>query len=104
MSQENVEWLREVSEARARDDTEALEALLRVGLAADFELQALYPDRVYKSAEGMRGLRADALETWADYRFETEDIVDLGKYVLVHARITGRGLPAASRSTNPLPS
>jgi hypothetical protein len=91
MSQENVEWLREVSEARARDDRGALEELLRVGLAADFELQALYPDRVYKSAEGMRGLRADALETWADYRFETEEIVDLGKYVLVLARITGRG-------------
>jgi len=91
MSQENVEWLRKVSEARARDDTEALEALLRVGLAAVFELKALYADRVYKRAGRMRGLRADALETWADYRFETEDIVDLGKYVLVLARITGRG-------------
>ena len=91
MSQENVEWLHEVSEARARDDMEALETLLRAGLAADFELQPLYPDRLYKSAEGMRGLQADALETWQDYRFETEEIIDLGKHVLVLARMTGRG-------------
>jgi ketosteroid isomerase-like protein len=91
MSQENVEWLHQVSEARARGDTEALETLLRGGLAADFELQPLYPDRLYRSPEGMRELRADALETWQDYRFETEEIVDLGKHVLVLARITGRG-------------
>jgi ketosteroid isomerase-like protein len=91
MSQENVEWLREVSEARAREDTEAVEALLRVGLAAEFELQPLYPDRVYRGAGEMRELWADAVETWEDYRFETEEIVDLGEHVLVVAHITGRG-------------
>jgi ketosteroid isomerase-like protein len=91
MSQENVEWLREVSEARAREDTEAVEALLRVGLAAEFELQPLYPDRVYRGAEEMRKLWTDAVETWEDYRFETEEIIDLGEHVLVLAHITGRG-------------
>ena len=91
MSQANVEWLQQVSEARARGDTHALEMLLRDGLAADFELQAIYPDRVYKSPEGMRDLRADALETWQDYRFNTEEMVDLGEHVLVMARMTGRG-------------
>jgi hypothetical protein len=91
MSRENVEWLREVSEARAREDTEAVEALLRVGLAAEFELQPLYPDRVYRGAEEMRKLWTDAVETWEDYRFETEEIIDLGGHVLVLANITGRG-------------
>jgi hypothetical protein len=91
MSQENVDWLHRVSEARAQGDTEALETLLQGGLAADFELQPLYPDRVYKSPEGMRELPSDALETWQDYRFETEEMLDLGKHVLVLARITGRG-------------
>ena len=58
MSRENVEWLREVSDARAREDTEAVEALLRVGLAPEFELQPLYPDQVYRGAGEMRELVA----------------------------------------------
>ena len=68
-----------------------METLLRTGLADDFELQPLYPDRVYTSPEGMRELGVDALETWQDYRFDTEEMVDLGKHVLVMARMTGRG-------------
>jgi ketosteroid isomerase-like protein len=31
------------------------------------------------------------LETWQDYRFETEEIVDLGEHVLVLAHVRGRG-------------
>ena len=102
MSQENVDWLHRVSEARAQGDTEALETLLQGGLAADFELQPLYPDRVYKSPEGMRELPSDALETWQDYLFETEEIVDLGRHVLVLARRRPFGQSRSSPRTTPL--
>jgi ketosteroid isomerase-like protein len=33
----------------------------------------------------------DAVEIWEDYRFETEEMIDLGEHVLVLAHISGRG-------------
>ena len=39
----------------------------------------------------MRELLADIFATWEDYRFETEEVVDLGEHVLVLAHVTGRG-------------
>ena len=91
MSQENVERVRQVGEAWARGDTEAAEALLQGHVAPDFELHPLYLGHVYRGVEGMRELLADIFATWEDYRFETEEVVDLGEHVLVLAHVTGRG-------------
>jgi hypothetical protein len=33
----------------------------------------------------------DAVEIWEDYRFETEEMIDLGEHVLMLAHISGRG-------------
>jgi hypothetical protein len=91
MSEANVGWVREAAGAWARRDMERLGAVLERHLSADFELQPLYLDRVYKGFDGMQELWADIAQTWDDYRLETRDVVDLGDHVLVLAHITGRG-------------
>jgi ketosteroid isomerase-like protein len=91
MSQENVDWARQVAEALNRGDMVAVEALLEGRVAPDYELHPLYFDRVYKGADAMRQLLADISETWEDYRQEVEEIVDLGEHLLVLARITAHG-------------
>ena len=91
MSQENVDRMRRAFEAWQRDDRREAEALLREGLAPDFEMHPLYLDKVYRGVEGMWALWADAGEIWEDYRFELEEILDQGDHVLVIGRVRGRG-------------
>jgi ketosteroid isomerase-like protein len=92
MSQENAEWARRVAEAWARRDVGAADALVEGRLAPGFEFHPLYLDRVYRGGEVARQMWADLSETWEDYRFEVEDVVDLGEYVLVLTHITARGV------------
>ena len=92
MSQENVEWARQVAEAWNRSDLETADALLEGRLAPDFEYHPLYLDQVYRGNEGARQVRADLNETWEDYRSEVEEVVDLGEHVLVLQHITARGV------------
>ena len=91
MSQENVEILRRGFEAWYRNDMETVEALMRDLLAPGFEMHPLYLDKVYTGAEAMWAMFADAREIWAEYRFELEDIVDLGEHVLIVGHVLGRG-------------
>jgi ketosteroid isomerase-like protein len=91
MPEENVELLRRGYEAWNRGDTKTLEALWRDRLDPGFELDPLYIGQVYKGVEGMRDMWADLGEIWEDFRFEVEDISDLGQHVLVVGRISGRG-------------
>jgi ketosteroid isomerase-like protein len=92
MSQGNVEWAGKFAEVWAGRFTEAVEALLQDRLAPDFELHSLYPGQTYRGVERIRQLSANILETWEDYRFETEQIVDLREHVLVLAHVSGRGV------------
>jgi ketosteroid isomerase-like protein len=92
MSQENVEWARQVAEALTRGDVEAVEALSEGRLAPDFEIHPLYLDRVYRGDEAVRQMWADLTETWEDYRAEFEEVVDLGEHVLTLIHITARGV------------
>jgi ketosteroid isomerase-like protein len=91
MSQENVEWMRQLGEAWDRGDIEAVEALVQGRLAADFAFDPVYLDRVYSGVEGMRQMWADMTGTWDDYRSEMEEVIDLGEHVLVLTHITARG-------------
>ena len=91
MSRENVESLRRGFEALSRDDTETAEMLLRDLVAPGFEMHPLWLDKVYRGADGMWAMWADAREVWADYSFELEEIVDLGEHVVTVVRVLGRG-------------
>jgi hypothetical protein len=46
MSQESVDWIRQVGEAGDQRDLEAVEALMEGHLAPEFAFQPLYLDRV----------------------------------------------------------
>jgi ketosteroid isomerase-like protein len=92
MSQENVEWTRQCLHAWGRGDTAAVETLLEGHLPPDFEFHPLYLDQAYRGVDAVRQIIAAIAETWEGYRFETEEIVDLGEDVLVLAHITARGV------------
>ncbi len=102
MSQENVDRMRRAFEAWTRDDRRKTEALLREGLAPDFEMHPLYLDKVYRGVEGLLAMPADARETWEDYRFELEEILDWDDHVLVMGRILGRGAASGVPINQPL--
>ena len=102
MSQENVDRMRQAFEAWERDDRPKTEALLREALAPDFEMHPLYLDKVYRGVEGLWAMWADARETWEDYRFELEEILDRDDHVLVMGRITGRGSSSGVPINQPL--
>jgi ketosteroid isomerase-like protein len=92
MSRENIDWVRQAIEAWARGDISTVQALSEGRLTPDCEFHPLYLDRVYRGADALSQVFTDVTETWADYRMEPEDIVDLGAYVLVQVRITARGV------------
>jgi hypothetical protein len=91
MSQENVEWARQVAEVWAGRYTDAAEELLRPHLAPDFEVYPLYLEQPYRGVEGLRRMWVDIEDTWQDYRLEIGEIVDLGEHVLVLGHVTARG-------------
>ena len=102
MSQQNVDRMRRAFEASQRDDRQESEPLLREFLAPEFEMHPLYLDKVYKGAEGMWAMWADARETWEDYRFDLEEIFDRDNHVLVIGRVLGRGTASGVPINQPL--
>ena len=102
MSEENVDRMRRAFEAWERDDRPKAEALLRESFAPDFEMHPLYLDKVYRGVEGMWAMLADVRETWEDYRFELEEILDWDDHVLVMGRILGRGAASGVPINQPL--
>jgi hypothetical protein len=96
MLHENVEWIGQFGDAWSRGDLEAVVAIVqdqlaKGHLAADFEFEPLYFDRVYTGVEGMRELWADSIEAWEDYHAEFDEIVDLDDHMLALTHVTGRG-------------
>jgi ketosteroid isomerase-like protein len=102
MSQENVDRMRQIFEAWERDDRRETEALLREGLAPDYEMHPLYLDKVYRGVEGVWAMWADAREIWEDYRFEREEILDWDDHVVVIGRVLGRGKASGVPINQPL--
>jgi len=90
MSQENVEVVRAAYEAIARRDREALDAILREHLAADFEFEAVLTGATYKGADGLWELLDDIQDT-VGYRPEVQEALDLDEHVLIVLRMSGRG-------------
>ena len=91
MPRENLEIVREMYDRRERGDMHAGEfvhpdiAFVRIGSELpDFAGE-------WHGIDGLRQATAEYLNVWEDYRFEVEEMIDLGDRVLVLERQTARG-------------
>jgi ketosteroid isomerase-like protein len=91
MSPENVEFLRRGYEALHRGDLETFNALSRERLAPEFVFHSVWDGRVFEGFQGTQEWISDTREVWESYDQKLEEIVDLGKNVVVVVRIAGRG-------------
>jgi ketosteroid isomerase-like protein len=91
MSQEKVDVIRRGYAAYRQDDLESLEAIVRDVIDPDFELHAVFAERVFTGPEGMREFFSELREVWKDYVNEPEEFIDLGEHVVVVSRLSARG-------------
>jgi ketosteroid isomerase-like protein len=90
MSQETIEWVRTGYDAFNRGDT----AAWLDNFEADAELHDLptTPDqRFYRGHDGLREWAESMMQAFADFRFEPQEIREVGKFVVVSVRISARG-------------
>ena len=89
MSEENVEVVRHIYEAMARDD---VPAVLDV-LDPDIEIQDHdLPDATeYQGLEGVLAWQADWDSSWENWRWEAEEFIDLGDRVIAVLRTHAKG-------------
>ncbi len=82
MSQENVELVRRVYEAAARDDPDAAYASLHPEV--EFHTYAESPAAgVYRGRDAVRKYNDDLFEQFESVRVEVEEVVDAGERVVV---------------------
>lgn len=91
MQSDNVEVVREMYQRRERGD-------LEVGEFVDPEIEFVrigsdLPDFAgeWRGLDGLRQATVDYLNVWDDYRYEVEEMIDLGDRVLVLETQTARG-------------
>ena len=102
MSQENVELVRrwytllpDLRDADPADDLAFADRAFRDYLDEDFELwtPAGYPEGEsrFRGREGVGQFWAMLRDTWSEWRFEVERLLDAGDKVVVLARLIARG-------------
>jgi ketosteroid isomerase-like protein len=87
----NVDLVREMYERRERGDLDVTEF---VHPEIEFaRIGSELPDFAgeWRGLDGLRQATVEYLNVWDDYRFEVEDMIDLGDRVLVLERQTARG-------------
>ena len=91
MSQENVEVVRRSAEAFARDDWEAISALVDAEVIWE-ETPSLGPDpSTYRGMQELREAVGSWMEKWSEYDFDIRRYADSGDDVVVLAREKGEG-------------
>lgn len=91
MSTENVELVRRVYELFERREIEGVLGLV----TDDFELRLpdIYPEgpETYRGHEGLRRWLAMVQDTWGEWRFEPERLIDADEQVVALVRIVAAG-------------
>jgi uncharacterized protein len=118
VSRQNVEVVRRLTEARARDsklsdaeidwlrrpsDSEVYRELMAPDVEIDMSRRVFNPE-VFRGLEGMARLREEIREVWEEWRMTPERFLDVGDCVVliehVHGRARGSGveldIPSAS--------
>ncbi len=95
MSQENVEIVRRLYDAIARQDVAAVLSFYDPEVEADFSRSpqgALTGGALnYHGHEGVRRMSRDWNEAWANVEYEIVDLVDAGEHVISVLTYRGRG-------------
>lgn len=91
MSQENVEIVRRFWDARNAGDHEAACAELDPDVVVDLSRSRSPYRGVRHGHGGYRRLIREAGEGWGNIRFDAEEIIDLGEYVVVVSHLSVRG-------------
>ena len=90
MSQENVEIVRRAYEAFAHADIAATLAALDPEI--EWQTREDLPDAAtHRGYEEVGAWIARWLESWQDFKLETEEFIDAGDYVVVPTRQSGAG-------------
>jgi ketosteroid isomerase-like protein len=101
MSRENIETISELLKAYERGGTEAALKLV----APDFELTmpSIYPgpNRVLHGAEAARQALEEWIDSFEDFRVETEELLDAGDKVIAVVRESGRMRGSTTRIDAP---
>ncbi len=105
MSRENVEVVRQVIESNRSDDLEArIEANLALwDPSCEYTgVTAAVDRRTYRGHKGLRRYMSDMADSWAEWRSEAEDAVEVGPDTVVatvRARLSGKasGVPVEAR-------
>jgi ketosteroid isomerase-like protein len=105
MSGKNVEVVRQVIESNRSDDIEArIEAFLALcDPSCEYtSAQAAVDAQTYRGHDGIRRYMSDMADSWAEWRNEAEDVLDVGPNTVVatvRSRLTGKdsGVPVEAR-------
>jgi ketosteroid isomerase-like protein len=92
VSDRTVEIVREVTDAFARGDLEAVFAAVAPEIEWDFTHTDQWPEqKVYRGYEAVLEFFRAWTEEWDDYHFEVEEIRDAGNQAVVVIRDEGTG-------------
>ncbi|MEA2273806.1 MAG: hypothetical protein QOI98_2514 [Solirubrobacteraceae bacterium] len=105
MSRENVEIVRQVIESNRSDDLEArIEAALALfDPSGEYTpARAAFDSQTYRGHSGIRRYFSDLADSWAEWRSEVEDVVEVGPDTVVatfrfHATGKNSGVPIEAR-------
>ena len=94
MSRENVEVVRRIYEAVARQDADAVLDLYHPEVTWDFSrspFASVLTRTAYRGPDGLRSFTRERHEAWRDVADELEELVDAGDAVVSVVRTRGHG-------------
>ena len=90
MSQENVELVRIAYEAMNNREFSRMPEFLDPDVEFDLSRNILNPD-VYRGYAGFERLVGVIEDTWDDFRFEFQELIDAGDRVVAEVTMSGKG-------------
>ena len=90
MSRENVQVVRAVYGAMNDREFSRMSELLHPDVEFDLSRNILNPD-VYRGYDGAERLVGAIEDVWDDFRFEIQELIDVGDHVVAEVTMAGRG-------------
>ncbi len=95
MSQENVEIVRKIFDAWNRGEFNEGWGLCDPEVVID-RSRSLVDSRIYRGVDELERFWSDWIATWADARWEIDELIETGDDVVVVGRFDGRGVESGA--------